>query len=87
MRVSLIQFLATSIVALSSCASTIGFAQKKPASKQDSSVLKQRITLLFKIDSTHKAYSLRRMVLLKQIENLQGMEAHFATSVLPLWDK
>ena len=76
MRVSLTQFLAISIVAISSCASTIGFAQKKQASKQDSSVLKQTTTLLFKIDSTHKADSLRRVALLKEIENLKGSEAN-----------
>ena len=66
----------TALTVIFFCATQIGLAQKKAAAKQDSSVLTQTTTLLFKIDSTHRADSLRRVALLKEIENLKGSEAN-----------
>lgn len=75
MSTSLTQFL-TAWAVISFCASEVVIAQKSQESKQDSSVLTQTTTLLFKIDSTHRADSLRRVALLKEIENLKGSEAN-----------
>ncbi len=59
------------LVLFSGLVSLMGYSQTKTLG-EDSSTLNQTTTMLRKMDSTHRADSVRRVALLKEIEELKG---------------
>lgn len=60
------------LILFSDLISMTGYSQTKTLHGKDSSALNQTTKMLRKMDSTHRADSVRRVALLKEIEELKG---------------